>query len=307
MNQNHMISNICPICQLSYSTQFFSCTTCGYDNKEKAIKDDDKLRTYISSFPKDSWPAKIAAKKKVNEIQLNKYGPSSTSTDPEKAGWSINKTAKLLKESNATTSIHIKIADALDEYPQLKLYKTVTAAKKNLSKIQEGGIFQNPESNIEFEKDLQSYLKNNWDETPFSREWLLQGIGGSGTGIYNTDEVGKMDFLARHRNESKWLVIELKLNQSSDETVGQLLRYMGWIKKNHAQKGEEVEGLIIANSADINIYYALKCVPNVRLYIYKMSNDKIEFEDSESFYVKSDIKQLSPEEKLILMEVLKNI
>ena len=67
--------------------------------------------------------------------------------------------------------------------------------------------------------------------------------------------------MARHRSENRWLVIELKRNQSSDETVGQILRYMGWMRRRKAE-GAAVEGLIICREIDQRLQYTLDGLPN---------------------------------------------
>jgi len=57
----------------------------------------------------------------------------------------------------------------------------------------------------------------------------------------------------------KWLVVELKRNDTSDSVVGQVLRYMGWIRQHLADPGDEVHGLIIAREGDEALHYASKC------------------------------------------------
>lgn len=44
----------------------------------------------------------------------------------------------------------------------------------------------------------------------------------------------------------------------------------GWVKKDLAQAGERVEGLVIAREADESIEYALSAVPDVRLQLYEV-------------------------------------
>jgi hypothetical protein len=62
------------------------------------------------------------------------------------------------------------------------------------------------------------------------------------------------------------LVIELKRNQTADQTVGRILRYMGWIKKHLAKEaGKTVEGLIIAHAVDKRLPYALSLLPQVSM------------------------------------------
>ena len=55
-------------------------------------------------------------------------------------------------------------------------------------------------------------------------------------------------------------VIELKRNQSSDDTFGQLTRYLGWVKRH--LKDENVKGIIIAGKYDKKLDYALEYAPN---------------------------------------------
>jgi len=48
---------------------------------------------------------------------------------------------------------------------------------------------------------------------------------------YRTD-IGKIDLLAHHKKGKAWLVVEIKRNQSSDDTVGQAPRYMGYVREH---------------------------------------------------------------------------
>lgn len=40
------------------------------------------------------------------------------------------------------------------------------------------------------------------------------------------------------------VVIELKVSKGYDRVVGQLLRYMSWIKQHHAERGQTSEALL---------------------------------------------------------------
>jgi hypothetical protein len=62
----------------------------------------------------------------------------------------------------------------------------------------------------------------------------------------------------------------LKKGQTSDDTVGQIARYMGWVKKRLAN-GRDVRGIIIAGLNDRRLQYALESLPNVELFLYKVS------------------------------------
>ena len=76
--------------------------------------------------------------------------------------------------------------------------------------------------------------------------------------------------LAKNKSKKKWLVVELKRSQTDDTTVGQVLRYIGWVRKELAEPKESVEGLIIAHEADKGLKYALAAVENVELLLYEV-------------------------------------
>ncbi len=65
-------------------------------------------------------------------------------------------------------------------------------------------------------------------------------------------------------------MVELKRNHSSDKTVGQVLRYMGWVREHLAGPDEAVEGLIVAHQADASVRYALSSVHGVRVKLYEV-------------------------------------
>ena len=77
--------------------------------------------------------------------------------------------------------------------------------------------------------------------------------------------------LAKHKSEKKWLVIELKRNQTSDSTVGQILRYMSWVRKNLAGEGESVEGLIICHQIDRKLQYAIDGLNDIKCMTYQVN------------------------------------
>ena len=106
--------------------------------------------------------------------------------------------------------------------------------------------------------------------TPIHEASLL-GNAFSWTAVLADIDTGDTGLLVSNAADSKWLVIELKRNQSSDETVGQVLRYMGWVQTYLANENEEVKGLIISLQSDEKIRFALKNVNNVSVAHYDVS------------------------------------
>ena len=121
------------------------------------------------------------------------------------------------------------------------------------------------------ERHLQDFLFDNWSETSLGGDWdVYTRPGEPDAGYEFATQVGPIDLLARHKSGKRWLVVELKRNKTSDQVVGQILRYMGWIKKHVAEADETVEGLVIAQQGDKKMHYAISAVPDLSFMAYKV-------------------------------------
>lgn len=133
------------------------------------------------------------------------------------------------------------------------------------------------------ERHLHDYLFDNWSQLELSNDWeLFVRDGEPDAGYEFPTPVGRIDLLAKHKREARWLVIELKRDKSSDAVAGQILRYIGWIKAHLAQASETVEGLVIAARGDDKLYYALSALPSVSFKRYEVEfrlNDCSTIED----------------------------
>ena len=119
------------------------------------------------------------------------------------------------------------------------------------------------------EAHLHEFLRDNWDHTSLGKDWAMHSEPGNDEAGYKYPcGVGEIDLLVHHRTLPIWLVVELKRHQTSDATVGQVLRYMGWVTQKLAEKDEKVLGLIIAHSLDEKAKFALSLVPNVTAQTY---------------------------------------
>ena len=135
---------------------------------------------------------------------------------------------------------------------------------------QVGAVFKD-DQRFGLEKYLHEFLRDNWQSLPISKEWEIHTEpGDEEAGFLYPCGKWYIDLLAKHRSEPRWLVIELKRDQTSDSTIGQILRYIGWVKENLAEPNEKVEGLIISHQADESIEYALKVIENVKYARYEV-------------------------------------
>jgi len=129
------------------------------------------------------------------------------------------------------------------------------------------------EHGFRLERHLQDFLIDNWERTELGQEWeIYRETGDEEAGFEYPTDAGRMDILARHKSRPEWLVLELKKDQSTDRVIGQILRYMGWVKKNLASPREEAKGLIISSDVDKNLQYALAVFPPgyIRVMCYRV-------------------------------------
>jgi len=121
------------------------------------------------------------------------------------------------------------------------------------------------------EKYLEEFIEANFARINFGAKLeLYQDEENSGR-QYSTP-IGNIDLLAVDKEKKEFVVLELKKGRSSDVVIGQILRYMGWVKENLA-KDWEVKGIIIVKEKDERLEYALKLMANVGLFKYNVSFD----------------------------------
>jgi len=121
------------------------------------------------------------------------------------------------------------------------------------------------------ERHLHDYLFDHWENLSLASEWdIYSSPSDPQAGYEFSTPIGRIDLLARHKTAPRWLVIELKRHGSSDQVVGQVLRYIGWIKAHHASAGEMVEGLVVAAEGDSQLHYAISAVPGLSFKSYEV-------------------------------------
>jgi len=117
------------------------------------------------------------------------------------------------------------------------------------------------------EANLRDFLIRNLHTVKDFKLKLYIDENGRDGKEYPTD-VGPIDILTTDE-EGNFVIFELKLSRGADKALGQLLRYMGWIKKNLA-KDKKVKGVIVANKMDEKIKYAVMVTSEITLYEYEM-------------------------------------
>jgi restriction system protein len=121
------------------------------------------------------------------------------------------------------------------------------------------------------EKHLEDFLVQNWNKTLLGKKYNIYEVDGELVGQQFPSDTGNIDILAISKDGREILVIELKKGRVSDVVVGQVQRYMGYIKDELLENGQSVRGAIIALEDDIRIKRALSVVNNIDFYKYEVS------------------------------------
>jgi restriction system protein len=129
---------------------------------------------------------------------------------------------------------------------------------------------ENP-SEFALEKHLEDFLVQNWKQTDLGRDYDIFEEDGELVGQQYQSDTGPMDVLAIKKDKSQLLVVELKKGRASDAVVGQILRYMGYVKQELAEPNQTVKGVIIALDDDTKIRRALAITPDISFYRYEVS------------------------------------
>lgn len=120
------------------------------------------------------------------------------------------------------------------------------------------------------EKYLEDFIVSNFATIFKGHLRIFEDSDGNDGQQYATD-IGPIDILAVDIQSKAFVVIELKKGRTSDRVVGQILRYMGWVKRNLCSDGQMVTGLIICRDHDPKLSYALEMTDNIDVRYYSVS------------------------------------
>lgn len=181
--------------------------------------------------------------------------------------------------TNATDDLLFKVASGQfrlyepgkDPSPIRELVEGDVAREEEVREAMDendGADSQPGSSEFLLERDLQRYLAEN-----------LECIE-SGLQLYDDDgirgieyEAGggrRIDILAVDKG-GDFVVLELKVSKGYDRVVGQLLRYVNWVRQNLAAPGQGVRGMIICRTMSEDLRLACAGMKGVELFEYQLS------------------------------------
>lgn len=119
------------------------------------------------------------------------------------------------------------------------------------------------------EKHLEDFLVSNWSGTELGKKYDILTEEGVVVGQQYQTDTGPIDILAVSKDGTELLVVELKRGRVSDVVVGQILRYMGYVRELDPNK--KVRGVIVGTDDDQKFKRALSMVENIDFYKYEVS------------------------------------
>lgn len=143
-------------------------------------------------------------------------------------------------------------------------------------------IYEKPNvlSQLDTELEVESSIPSEFAYEADLRDFLAKNLSlvEAGLHLYQDEGITGVEFPAGGRfidilavdAEANLVVIELKVSRGYDRVVGQLLRYMSWIRKHQADEGQGVRGIIVARELSEDLLLACTGVPGVELYEYEL-------------------------------------
>jgi restriction system protein len=121
------------------------------------------------------------------------------------------------------------------------------------------------------EKHLEEFLVSNWKNTELGKNYDIYEEDGELVGQQYPSDTGPIDILAVSKDKRELLVVELKRGRASDNVIGQIQRYMGYVLHELAEDNQTVKGVIIALEDDTRIRRALSVTKNIEFYRYQVN------------------------------------
>lgn len=144
-----------------------------------------------------------------------------------------------------------------------------TLIKGTSNVIVEPSLVEDPVA-FALEKHLEDFLVENWEKTKLGKDYDIFEEEGEIVGQQYPTDTGPIDILAIRKDKKEILIIELKKGRASDAVIGQILRYMGFVMQELAEKDQSVKGIVIALEDDKRLRRALIASPNIGFYRYQV-------------------------------------
>jgi restriction system protein len=214
-----------------------------------------------------------AGRYQVGEVQGGySYAPGQVLPHRRNVNWlpiAIDRSAMSEALRNSTGSL-LTVANITDYHQELEQFLAALPGQTSPNIVATDPVVEDPVA-FAMEKHLEDFLVKNWAQTELAQQFKIYEEDGELVGQQYGTDAGPIDILAISKDGQRLLVVELKRGRASDVVVGQILRYMGYVKEQIAEPNQTVEGVIIALDDDKKLRWALLAVPSISFYRYQVS------------------------------------
>lgn len=172
--------------------------------------------------------------------------------------------SEALRNSTGSIGTVSQISKYADEIERLIVGQPLPTFTVNDETVEDPTVFA-------LEKHLEDFLFHNWKQTELGKMYDIYTVDGEPVGRQYPSDTGPLDILAISKDKKELLVVELKRGRASDQVVGQIQRYMGYVQEELTEEGQTVKGVIIAQEDDLRIRRALSVTTNISFYRYEVS------------------------------------
>ena len=200
------------------------------------------------------------------------YAPGQVLPHRRRVNWlpiAIERAAMSEALRNSTGSL-LTVANITDYHQEIEQFLAALPGQAAPNIVATDPVVEDPVA-FAMEKHLEDFLVKNWSQTELAQHFKIYEEDGELVGQQYGTDAGPIDVLAVSKDNQRLLVVELKRGRASDVVVGQILRYMGYVKEQIAETHQTVEGVIIALDDDQKLRWALLAVPSISFYRYQVS------------------------------------
>lgn len=162
------------------------------------------------------------------------------------------------------------VSNSTDHHQEIEQFLSTLPGQAAPNIVATDPVVEDPVA-FAMEKHLEDFLVKNWAQTELAQHFKIVEEDGELVGQQYATDAGPIDILAVSKDGQRLLVVELKRGCAPDVVVGQILRYMGYVKEQIAEPHQTDEGAIIALDDDQKLRWALLAVPNISFYRYQVS------------------------------------
>jgi restriction system protein len=209
----------------------------------------------------------------VGEVQGSySYAPGQVLPHRRQVKWlpiAIDRSAMSEALRNSTGSL-LTVANVTEYHQEIDQFLAALPGQVTPNIVATDPVVEDPVA-FAMEKHLEDFLVKNWAQTELAHNFKIYEEDGELVGQQYGTDAGPIDILAISKDGQRLLVVELKRGRASDVVVGQILRYMGYVKEQIAEPHQTIEGAIIALDDDQKLRWALLAVPSISFYRYQVS------------------------------------